>query len=72
MLSVEEMMAVFISMTLSVAYGLATATVVLYKLATMVAIIIWNKTSAILKPQKNINPNSHGLYKLLDSSETFI
>ena len=43
MLSVEEMMAVFISMTLSAAYGSATATVVLYKLATMVAIIIRNK-----------------------------
>ena len=60
MLSVEEMMAVFISMTLSAAYGSATATVVLYKLATMVAIIIRNKTSAILKPQKNINPNNQG------------
>ena len=43
MLSVEGMMAVFISMTLSVAYGSATATVVLYRLATMVAIIIRNK-----------------------------
>ena len=43
MLSVEEMMAVFISMTLSVAYGLAIATAVLYKLVTRVAIIIRNK-----------------------------
>ena len=44
MLSVEEIMAVFISMTLSAAYGSATATAVLYKLATMVAIIIRKRT----------------------------
>ena len=37
------MMAVFISMTLSAAYGSVTATVVLKRLAMRVAIIIRNK-----------------------------
>ena len=40
MLSVEEMMAVFISMTLSVAYGLAIATAVPYRSVMKVAITV--------------------------------
>ena len=55
MLSVEEMMAVFISMTLSAAYGSVTATAASYRLVMLMVILIRNKTSAILKPQKNIN-----------------
>ena len=63
MLSVEEMMAVFISMTLSAAYGSVTATAASYRLVMLMVILIRNKTSAILKPQNNINRSNRGCYK---------